>query len=180
MRKLCLFILLLIIFIFSAKSQSLFVKKYHNYKMDTTIDVAILYKSNFYCLKPNHEILVVNSKTNLIDSTYKDNSKDVKISNLYLHHDTLIGLNRANTYYLNTLTNQWTFIRKGSFIPPMYEDDNYIVNSSCSGEFGGSLYFIDKKTNIKYECRCNCAVSLLKNNGKYNVTASLAHLAGFT
>ncbi len=180
MRKICLAALVLAISVFDSKSQSLFVKEYHKYKIDTTVDVVILYKSNFYCLKSNHDVFVINSKTNLIDSSYKDNSRDVKISNLYLHNDTLIGINKSNTYYLNTSTHKWIFFKTGYHIPPIYEDYKFIVNSSCSGEFGGSLYFIDKKTNIRYECRCNCAVSLLKNNGKYNVTASLAHLAGFT
>jgi hypothetical protein len=178
MRKICLLILLLLIFISSAKSQGLFIKEYHNYKIDTAIDVAILYKSNFYCLKSNHEILVINSKTNRIDSTYKDNSRDIKILNLYLHHDTLVGLNRSNTYYLNTLTNQWTFIRKGSFIPPTYEDDNFIITSTCSGEWGGSLYFRDKRTSKLYECQSTCTVNIIKTDNKYSITASLSHLSG--
>ena len=31
-----------------------------------------------------------------------------------------------------------------------YEDENYIVTDTCNGEFGGNLYFQDKKSEIKY------------------------------
>ncbi|WP_299137119.1 hypothetical protein [uncultured Tenacibaculum sp.] len=61
---------------------------------------------------------------------------------------------------------------------PFYEDENYIVNKSCSGEWGGSIIFKSKKSGIEYSCVAACPVSINLINGKYIVTNSLAHLSG--
>ncbi|HEY4198738.1 MAG TPA: hypothetical protein VGM63_24525, partial [Mucilaginibacter sp.] len=179
MRKLYLAILGSLIFVFGAKAQTSIVKEYYNFKIDTTIEVSILYQNNFYCLKSDNQIFVVDAETHLIDSSYQDNSKNIKLLNLYLLKDTLIGLTRWNTYFLNG-QHKWILRNKGISIPPIYEDDNYLVSSTCSGEFGGSLYFQDKKTKELHECACTCDVNLIKDNEKYIVTASLSHLAGYT
>lgn len=61
-----------------------------------------------------------------------------------------------------------------------FEDENYIVNKSCSGEFGGTIKFLNKKTGIEYSCSSSCPVIVNKLNSNYYVTNSLAHLSGFT
>lgn len=60
----------------------------------------------------------------------------------------------------------------------LYEDSTYIVSKSCSGEFGGSVKFKNKKTGITYAAAATCPVSVNKLTGKYYVTSSLAHLNG--
>jgi len=42
------------------------------------------------------------------------------------------------------------------------------------------FFFLSKKSNKIYECASTCSVSVVKFNNRYLVTASLAHLAGFT
>ncbi len=59
-----------------------------------------------------------------------------------------------------------------------YEDDDYIVTKSCSGEWGGSIFFKSKKSGIKYSCKATCPVSINLINGKYIITNTLAHLNG--
>ena len=56
---------------------------------------------------------------------------------------------------------------------------NALVLSVRVGEWGGSLYFTDKKTKQKYECQCTCAVNVQKENNTYLIAASLSHLSGF-
>lgn len=62
----------------------------------------------------------------------------------------------------------------------IYEDDIYIVSKTCSGEWGGTVKFKNKKTNIEYSASAICPVAVNKLNGKYYVTNSLAHLDGFS
>lgn len=64
--------------------------------------------------------------------------------------------------------------------PNFFEDDNYIVRKSCSGEWGGTIWFKNKKTGIEYSCSATCPVIVNKWNGKYVVTNTLAHLSGFS
>ena len=61
---------------------------------------------------------------------------------------------------------------------PIYEDEQYSVYSSCSGEWGGSLRFTNKTSNERFECKATCPIVIYKIDGKYIVTCSLAHLNG--
>jgi len=62
----------------------------------------------------------------------------------------------------------------------LYEDDIYTVKDSCRGEFGGVIEFKNKKTNKIYVAKATCPSSLIKINGKYYLTTSLAHMSGFS
>lgn len=59
-----------------------------------------------------------------------------------------------------------------------YEDSEYIVTKSCSGEWGGSIWFEHKKTGIVYSCRSTCPKSIHKIDNKYVITNSTAHMNG--
>lgn len=61
-----------------------------------------------------------------------------------------------------------------------YEDENYIVKDSCRGEFGGFVYFINKETKKVNVTSATCPSSLLKINGKFYLTTSIAHMSGFS
>lgn len=57
-----------------------------------------------------------------------------------------------------------------------YEDENYAVTYSCNGEWGGSVWFTNKNTNIEYSCAATCVKSVIKIKDEYFVTTSLAHM----
>jgi hypothetical protein len=61
-----------------------------------------------------------------------------------------------------------------------YEDDKYVVRTTCSGEWGGTVWFKNKKTGIERSCIASCPVVINKLDGKYFVTATLNHLVGFS
>lgn len=182
MRKFLILLSPLIFFSPCLRSQNplvTFQKEFHNYKLDGEIRVSVLFKGDFYCLKTDNQIFIVNAKSNLIDNSYQDNSKAIGLQNLYLRNDTLIGEGKTETYFLKN-DNSWVLLRKGIFREtPVLSDDNYTITSTCSGEWGGSLYFRHKKTNKIYKCNCTCAVNVIKSNGAYLATASLSHMAGF-
>lgn len=79
----------------------------------------------------------------------------------------------VNTYFSEDIKNQFK-----SRSPYFFEDENYIVTTSCSGEYGGSIIFKNKKTQLEYACRAACPVTVNKIDGKYIVSASLAHIMG--
>ena len=57
-----------------------------------------------------------------------------------------------------------------------YEDSLYLVRQTCSGEWGGSIWFKNKQTQIEYSCNATCPKSVNYYKGKYYVTTSLVHL----
>jgi hypothetical protein len=59
-----------------------------------------------------------------------------------------------------------------------FQDDLYTVRKTCSGEWGGSVWFKNKKSGVEYSCNATCPVVINKFNGKYIVTCTLAHLSG--
>jgi len=69
-------------------------------------------------------------------------------------------------------------LKKGRTV--FFEDDSYKVTKTCSGEWGGTIRFTDKKSNVEYSCESTCPVSVTKIDGEYIVTSSLAHLSGST
>lgn len=178
-------IYLLLTFIFlicrNAESQDIktsFQKEYHDFNIDTSIRLAVPLGEKFYCLKSNGSIFVIARITNRIDSSYKDNSRQLNLLNLYVRGDSLIGLSKNKNYLLNS-QNNWIPLKKPFSVPPLFEDDKFIVASTCSGEWGGSVYFKDKRTKKVYTAQAACVVNVKKVNDKYNITAALAHLSGF-
>ena len=61
-----------------------------------------------------------------------------------------------------------------------YEDDQYTVDQTCMGEFGGEVIFRDKATGKKFSCNSTCTINVNRLSGKYYITSSLAHMGGFT
>jgi hypothetical protein len=61
-----------------------------------------------------------------------------------------------------------------------FEDDNYVADKTCSGEWGGTIKFRKKSTGEVRVCSATCPIVVNKINGKYVVTNSLAHLFGST
>lgn len=59
-----------------------------------------------------------------------------------------------------------------------YEDENYTVTDSCRGEFGGSVYFKNKRTGITSFVQATCPLVINKINSSYYLTTSLSHLSG--
>lgn len=60
----------------------------------------------------------------------------------------------------------------------LYEDEKYVVRGTCSGEWGGSVWFTNKITGIEHSSAATCPVSVNRIGTRYYVTASLAHLSG--
>ena len=60
-----------------------------------------------------------------------------------------------------------------------YEDDQYNIYSTCHGEFGGTIFFQDKKTNKLFEGSSTCPIIVNKVGTEYFVTNYMGHMLGF-
>jgi hypothetical protein len=56
--------------------------------------------------------------------------------------------------------------------PKLFEDEFYIMYSDCRGEFGGTIYFYEKKTGTTYYTSASCPRSILTHEDGYLITAS--------
>jgi hypothetical protein len=60
----------------------------------------------------------------------------------------------------------------------LYEDELFRIRKTCSGEFGGSVWFKNKKTGIIRGCQALCPIAVTKKDKAFIVTASIAHGPG--
>lgn len=60
----------------------------------------------------------------------------------------------------------------------LYEDETFRARMTCAGEFGGSIWFRNKKTGSTTGCRALCPICVDKNQNNYIVTATLLHGSG--
>jgi hypothetical protein len=59
---------------------------------------------------------------------------------------------------------------------PIFKDSVYNVYSVCNGEFGGTIYFQNKKTKKSYEAASTCPIVVNKIDNQYYVTNSTSIL----
>lgn len=88
---------------------------------------------------------------------------------LYVKNDTIFTTeyNNQETYFLDETNKKWHKTKKG--INLYYEDDNYSVYSLDFGEWGGTTWFKDKKTNQQFEIAATTPV-INKFNDVYYLT----------
>lgn len=91
--------------------------------------------------------------------------------------DKLFNVNEIFVKDSSQYKTERDFIKQDS---AFFEDENYLVRKSCSGEWGGTIWFKNKVTGIEYSCEATCPVAVNKVNGKYIVTTTLAHMIGFS
>jgi hypothetical protein len=98
----------------------------------------------------------------------------------WILNNELIGLSDNKFYYFNK-DNIW--VEYGLNVPlkrqpKLFDDSNYICFCDCFGEWGGTIYFYNKKSHKIYYTLANCANSVYKMDKKYNVLSELAHMFG--
>ncbi|GAB3574359.1 hypothetical protein GCM10027345_08150 [Hymenobacter daeguensis] len=88
----------------------------------------------------------------------------------------LIGWHQGAAYRFDTLSRNWQpyhgpmpFARKAK----LFEDERFVCTTDCQGEFGGHVYFFDKRTGRTHYTTATCATAIWKQNGKYHLLASL-------
>lgn len=84
----------------------------------------------------------------------------------------------------DSIAKRYIDIRNAPFLKDLgvlkYEDDNYKVYCGCVGEFGGAVYFEDKKSGNIHSTESTCPIMIDCRDGVYYITSTLAHLSGFT
>ncbi|WP_029904376.1 hypothetical protein [Prevotella sp. 10(H)] len=153
-------------------------------KTEASVISATFYNGYFYYLDENHRIFKTNAERDR-EEIYNAGREFTHITNV---NGKLIGLEtlfKPNKY--NTFTeyhyNGKTFKKKGridEIRQELYEDDSYKITSACHGEWGGKVYFKNKRSGKTYQYQATCPI-VINNIGKsYYVTAALAHMVGFT
>lgn len=87
---------------------------------------------------------------------------------------------KENQVIQNSIINDSLTYTDGTIAARLfYEDKEYKVFTACQGEFGGSIYFQEKRNkNSIYYLESVCPVMIQKRNDGYYILESLAHMYG--
>jgi len=176
MKKAGIFIIVFLYCLSSINAQAFNVNTHYLDQAAEALSV-VEYNGGFYCLD------YVDKSKRLLHIDHQDNviSND-SVNPLFFE----LVVENGNMYAIDVNMDMHLFDGKNFTTPEnrkyketFFEDDKYLVSRSCSGEWGGTLFFTDKKTKKKYECESTCPVAIHKINDSYTITASLAHLSGW-
>lgn len=156
------------------------------------METAILLNDTIYVISPRVSSSIGQNDT-VQQKMYTFNTQGEKLFEVDL--DSLFH----NYYYLFPLQNQlYASVRINNedatlqfdpslqkWVPaegvkpaPLFEDENYIVTSSSSGEWGGTIFFASKQDGKTYEGALLDPIRVLKKDGIYYASGALGHMRG--
>lgn len=146
--------------------------------VDTTIASITYFKGNIICLLENNKVAVLDTNLNR-QSSLEKKFANYRPTYLFMFHDTVFFGTKNKTFFVDSDFEPQEFKRKermyGSYL---YEDSSYYVYGCCAGEFGGSVFFLNKKTNRTYSYFATCVTQVLKFKNQFVVCNNLAHRSG--
>lgn len=143
---------------------------------DTTVMAVADFGQHFFCLQKDRTLLRVDTATMKV---FRQPVTIQTLKDIYRESDTLFGVTHQDSlYYFDG--DDFQFAGRKAEANLLYKDAEYKVMGSCSGEWGGSVYFVNRQTGKTFVCNATCPIMVNKLNTGYIVTASLAHLTGST
>jgi len=149
-------------------------------KGDTIISSAVYYAGHILCLQEDSKLFVLDTAFNFVVSLTAKFSK-LKFQSLHSYNDTILLLTDKDFFYLDTGFELKQYKNKNfKYGIPAYNDSTYYVYGCSVGEFGGSVFFLNKQSNKTYSYPATAVQQVLKFKDNYIVSSFLAHMSGFS
>ncbi len=174
MKKFIFLFSVLVLSGISIKAQNFTINTYHSDHKNELQSICIS-KDIFYCIDNQQHFYKIDKSGK---STFLCKTKQKFISVLNRNDSILAYTCDLHIFYFTG--HDFQLLNNKTNPQPFFEDDDYIAYPICKGEWGGSIFFVDKKTKNKYGCQATCPLIVNKIRNKYFVTASLAHMGGFS
>ncbi|MDR3680222.1 MAG: hypothetical protein P4L41_09665 [Flavipsychrobacter sp.] len=144
------------------------------------IQSVACYGGNLICLLGDRNYQ--KQKLVVLDSSYhhlygvEEKLNEMPFEYLFSARDTVFLISGHKFYYLSP-----GFVLKRSHSlnqtrATLLEDSSYSIYGGCAGEFGGSIFFQDKKKLYSYPA--TCPTQVLKNKNTYLICNNLRHMNG--
>lgn len=161
-----------------------------NMSIDGYLRKAVLFRDNFYGVfetdrkntsQSFKKMIVFDTKGNFIEDVFiPEEIQDMPHYDLVIENDSL--------YIKESQFEKYNFVL-GAYVAnfkktktkelKFYEDEFYDIYATCNGEWGGTIYFKDKKTKESYEASSTCPIVINKIDNEYFVTNFMGHMMGF-
>jgi hypothetical protein len=149
-------------------------------KGDTILSSTVYYNGYILCLQEDSKLFVLDTAFNFVD-TLTNKFSNLKIELLHAYNDTILLATGKDIFYLDSgFTLKKYTTQPFKYGLPYYDDSAYYVHACSVEEWGGSVFFLDKKTNKTYSYPATDVQQVLKFKGRYIVNSYLAHMSGFS
>lgn len=174
-----------------ANSEFEITKDTFEFQIEGDLRKVTYFNDKYYCMFQTNRENISNSfkKMVILDKNGKfiedvfvpEVIQDMNYYNIRIENDSLF-LQRAQFNEENFVLGKYI----ANFQPTetrafkIYKDEQFNVYSTCRGEWGGTVFFQDKKTNELFEASSTCPIVVNKIGKEYYVTNYLGHMVGFT
>jgi len=118
------------------------------------------------------KMMVLNSKGGFIEDVFvPEKIQDMPHFQINVENDSLYVKEsqfEENNFLLGEYVADLELVPNRNF--KVFQDSKFNVYKNCNGEFGGTIYFQDRKTKEIYEANSSCPTVINKIGSKYYVT----------
>ncbi len=143
-----------------------------------SLEQTIFYKKNYYCFFSEESpyssmgelhFYIISEDGKIKREVFVPNEMQNFYLDLHIRNDSILSKDYYDhqTYYLDQKIYKWVEIKKTD--DRVFEDERFYVTFLDFGEWGGTIWFKDKKTGNEYEIASSDPI-INKFNGNYYVT----------
>jgi hypothetical protein len=174
----------------NANSEFVIKKDTFDFTINGDLRKVTYFNGKYYCLfETNREntsndlkkMVVLDKKGTFVEDVFiPEGIQDMIYYNIRIENDSLF-LQRAQfdeeNFVLGKYVSDFKPTETRAF--KTYEDEQFNVYSTCRGEWGGTIFFQDKKTNELFEGSSTCPIVVNKIGKEYFITNYMGHMIGF-
>ena len=142
-----------------------------------------LFRNNFYALFETNrkntserfkKMIVFNKKGEVVEDVFLPKEiQDMVYCDLIVSNDSLYVKEtqfEKSNLVLGEYVADFSLTNTKNF--PIFKDETFNIYSVCNGEFGGTIYFQNKRTKKSYEATSTCPIVVNKIDSQFYVTNS--------
>jgi hypothetical protein len=151
---------------------------------------AVLFHNNFYCMfetdrknttQSYKKMIVVSQNGEFIEDVFvPEGIQDMPHYDLTVQDDSLFA-KESQFEKINFVLG--AYVADFKLTPTkelkFYRDELYDIYATCNGEWGGTIYFKNKRTKEIYEAASTCPTVINRIDNDYYVTNYMGHMMGF-
>jgi hypothetical protein len=161
-------------------SEKEIVIKSPNENADFPVSFSVIYKDNIISLFEPGVFVCHQLKDFSRNYKFEELLNTKRFDYQWLIDNKLHAVSNGRFWYLDSL-NHWSKLDyKLPFDkqPKLYENNDYLAYCDCHGEWGGTVYFYNRKTEETYFTEATCANSIIESKNGFQVLSHLGHMMG--
>jgi hypothetical protein len=150
-----------------------------------------LFRDNFYCILESEQknttqsfkkMIVVSKKGEFIEDVFvPEEIQNMPHYEINIENDSLF-VKETQFEKINLVLGEYVarfeLTKTRDF--KIFQDSSYDVYATCNGEWGGTIFFENRKTKEVYEASSTCPIVVNKISNEYYITNYMGHAMGFS